>query len=349
VVTPSRQLPALPGLLAALLLACGGGEGADVGATARAERGRIERIVVATGTVEPEREVEVRARIPGIVEKIHVEAGDEVEKDEPLLEIERDLLESAVREAEAALEDMRVEQRFAKIALDRMGELEKGGAASQQTRDDALTRYQRASAGVARARAARDNLATQLSYATVRAPIAGRVLDVYVEEGTAVAPVTAVTGGVVLVSLAGAKTLFLKGLVDENEIARVRLGQPARVRTEAYPERAFEGVVAEIAPLGQRVQNVTYFELEIEIVDADASLLRPRMSGDADIVAEVVEGALFVPESALRYRGEQIYVEVVARASEARVEERDIEIGIVDGSRVQVLSGLAEGDEVRLQ
>jgi RND family efflux transporter MFP subunit len=244
---------------------------------------------------------------------------------------------------------MRVEQRFAKIALDRMGELEKGGAASQQTRDDALTRYQRASAGVARARAARDNLATQLSYATVRAPIAGRVLDVYVEEGTAVAPVTAVTGGVVLVSLAGAKTLFLKGLVDENEIARVRLGQPARVRTEAYPERAFEGVVAEIAPLGQRVQNVTYFELEIEIVDADASLLRPRMSGDADIVAEVVEGALFVPESALRYRGEQIYVEVVARASEARVEERDIEIGIVDGSRVQVLSGLAEGDEVRLQ
>jgi HlyD family secretion protein len=107
--------------------------------------------------------------------------------------------------------------------------------------------------------------------------------------------------------------------------------------------------VAEIAPLGQRVQNVTYFELEIEIVDADASLLRPRMSGDADVVTEVVEDALFVPESALRYRGEQIYVEVVARASEARVEERDIEIGIVDGSRVQVLSGLAEGDEVRLQ
>jgi multidrug efflux pump subunit AcrA (membrane-fusion protein) len=73
------------------------------------------------------------------------------------------------------------------------------------------------------------------------------------------------------------------------------------------------------------------------------------MSGDADIVTEVVEGALFVPESALRYRGEQIYVEAVVRTSGPRVEPRDVEIGIVDGSRVQVLAGLAEGDEVRLQ
>jgi HlyD family secretion protein len=305
--------------------------------------------VVATGTVEPEKELEVRPRIPGIVETIHVDEGDPVEEDQPLVEIERDLLASAVSEARAALEGARVEHRFAKIALDRSSELERGGAASEQARDDARTRYESAVTAVAAAEARLENLSTQLSYATVRSPLAGRVLVVHVEEGSAVSPVTAVTGGTLLLSLAGTDRLFLKGLVDENEVARVALGQPARIRTEAFAGRTFAGVVAEIAPLGTRIQNVTYFEVEIEIVDPVAQLLRTRMSGDADIVTEVVEGALVVPETALRYRGEEIYVEVLDGSGEARVAEKAVTLGIVDGTRVQVLAGLAEGEQVRLK
>jgi HlyD family secretion protein len=202
---------------------------------------------------------------------------------------------------------------------------------------------------VARARARLQTLSTQLSYATVVSPLAGRVLDVFVEEGSAVSPVTAVTGGTPLASLAGTDKLFLEGLVDENEVARLVIGQKARIRTEAYADRNFDGVLTEIAPLGQRIQNVTYFEVEIEVVDADAQLLRPRMSGDADIVTEVVEDALVIPETALRYRGEQIYVETVARESRPPIAARDIQIGIVDGTKVQVLRGLEAGEEVRLQ
>jgi HlyD family secretion protein len=342
-----RALAALP--LAAQLAACGGGGDEDLGPTARVEKGPIERIVVATGTIEPIREVEVRPRIPGIITKIHVEAGDVVEEGQLLVEIERDLLASQVREAEAALREARVELRFAKIDVDRSDELERTGATSAQKRDTAQARYERAQALVARAAAALDTLSTQLSYASVTSPLAGRVLDVPVEEGSAVSPVTAVTGGTLLLSLAATDTLRLRGLVDENEVARVALGQPARIRTEAYPERAFQGVVSEIAPVGQRIQNVTYFELEIEVTDPEAQKLRPRMSGDADVVVEVAQNALFIPETALRYRGEQIYVEKVLRESAARTEPVDVAIGIVQEDRVQVLSGLAEGDEVRLK
>lgn len=333
----------------ALLISCGGDGPFEPGPTAKVVRDRVERIVVATGTVEPEKEVEVRSRIAGIIETVHVEDGDMVEKDQPLIEIERDLLESAVREARAALDVARVEHRFAKIALDRSQELEKGGAASQQKFDDARTRFERSRALVAKAKAGLESLETQLSYATVRSPLAGRVLQVHVEEGTAVSPVVAVTGGTVLLSLAGTNKLFLEGLVDENEVARVVLGQPARIRTEAYAGRVFEGVVTDIAPMGTRIQNVTYFEIEIEVVDPDMKLLRPRMSGDANIVTEVVDDALLIPETALRYRGEEIYVETVVRESEPHTEEKTVEIGIVDGSVVQVLSGLEESEEVRLK
>jgi HlyD family secretion protein len=333
----------------ALILAGCGSDDIGRGPTAAVELGRIERIVVATGTVEPAREVAVRPRIAGIVEKIHIDAGDDVELGQPLVEIERELLASQVREAEAALRQAEVEWRYAGIDLQRAEELHRGGAASPQQQDGARSRFELGKAGVARARARLDTLAIQLSYATVLSPMAGRVLDVAVEEGSAVSPVTSVTGGTILLSLAATDSLHLEGLVDENEVARVHVGQPARIRTEAYSDRTFRGEVSDIAPLGQRIQNVTYFEIEIEISDPDRDLLRPRMSGDAEIIAEVVEKTLVIPETALRYRGDQIFVQILAPDRDAPVIERDITIGIVDGSRVQVLDGISEGDEVVLQ
>jgi RND family efflux transporter MFP subunit len=332
-------------LAALFALACGGEE-AKPALTVKVERGRIERIVVATGTIEPAREVEVRPRIPGIVERIHVEPGDAVEEGQLLVEIDRELLASQVREAEASLREANVELRYAGIELKRAEQLVKNGARSAQQLDDVKARHEGALARVAKAEASLGTLSTQLGYARVISPLAGRVLDVPVEEGSAVSPVTAVTGGTLLLSLAATSTLHLEGLVDENEVTRVQVGQPARLRTEAFGERSFAGHVRKISPVGQRIQNVTYFEVEVEVTDADAQRLRPRMSGDAEIVTEVVEDALLLPETALRYRGEQVYVE--ARNGEA-FAARDVAIGIVDGARVQVAEGLAEGDEVVLR
>jgi HlyD family secretion protein len=348
---PPRSSPRLAPFASFALLAALAGCGRDDGGavpTARAERGRIERIVVATGTIEPEREVEVRPRIPGIVEAIHVKAGDRVAPGQPLVEIERALLASQADEARATLRSARTAARYAQIELERVAELSRGGASSERAHDDALSRAEQAQAEVARAEAALSTLETQLSYATVTSPLAGRVLDVPVEVGSAVSPVTAVTGGTLLLSLAGTDRLFLEGLVDENEVARVALGQPARLRTEAFAGRTFDGRVAEIAPLGERVQNVTYFEVKVEIVDPDAQRLRPRMSGDADIVTEVVDDALLVPETALRHAGERVYVEVATDEAPG-FAERDVEVGIVDGDRVQLLSGVAEGEPVRVR
>ncbi|MEM7410716.1 MAG: efflux RND transporter periplasmic adaptor subunit [Myxococcota bacterium] len=324
-----------------------GGEAPENVPQAEVERGTLERLVIATGTIEPRVEVEIRPRIAGIVQRIASQEGDRIEPGTVLVEIERELLESRVREARAALREAEVERRFAKIAVDRMLEMNKSGASSDQKRDDAEARFERAKAARARARAALDTLSTQLGYADVRSPLAGRVLEVHIEAGDAVSPVTSVNGGTLLLTLAGNERLHLEGLVDENEVARVEIGQTARIQTEAFADRVFEGVVREIAPLGQRVQNVTYFEVKIEVTDADASLLRPRMSGDAEIVTEVVRDAVFVPETALRYRGEEIYVEV--GNGDGSAEQRAIEIGLIDGAKVQILSGLEAGESVRLQ
>src|ERR1043165_1569527 len=85
----------------------------DVGKTAKDARTRIEGLVVATGTIEPEKKVEVRPRISGIVEKVHVDDGDVVDENQPLLEIDRELLEAQAAEARSRLEASKDEQRYA--------------------------------------------------------------------------------------------------------------------------------------------------------------------------------------------------------------------------------------------
>ena len=338
---------ALVGALA--LLACGRGGPEPLGTTAKVEQGRIERRVVATGTIEPEKEVEVRPRISGIVERIHVKAGDRVRAGQPLLAIEKELSEGRLDEARAQLEEARAELRYAESVMGRAVRLHRDGTMDDQEHDEISSRFERARASVARAEANVHLLEIEIRYATVEAPIDGKILDVEVEEGSAVASVATVTGGTPLLSIAAAEQLHLKGLVDENEIAHVALDQPARIRTEAFGKREFAGHVREIKPLGERQQNVTYFEVEIAVDDADALLLRPRMSGDADIIAAVVPDALVIPETALRYEEEDTLVERVVSHEPPQTEKVRVDIGIVEDDRVQVSSGLDAGQEVLLR
>jgi RND family efflux transporter MFP subunit len=329
------------------LLACGRGAPKDEAPSAAVEQTRIERLVVATGTIEPEKEVEVRPRISGIVEVVHVKAGDRVAANQALVEIDRELLEAQHRESEARLVGSRAELVLARQNFDRAVALRKDGTVAQREHDEASARLRLMAAAVARDEATVESLAVQLRYTTVTAPMAGTILDVDVKEGSAVASVATVTGGTRLLTLAAADALDVKGLVDENEIAHVAVGQKARVRTEAFPGRVFTGRVNEVKPLGNRQQNVTYFEVRVRVDDAEASLLRPRMSADADIVTEVVDDALVVPETALLYDGSEIAVETVVNGGPPA--RKKVRIGIVDGSRVQVIDGLASGERVRLK
>lgn len=329
--------------------ACTGSAPTDIGPTARVERGRIERVVVATGTIEPEKEVEVRSRIAGIVDRVHVEAGAEVEAGQPLVEIERELLEAQVAEARARLAGARAERVRAKSELRRALALRRGTIIPESGVEDVNARHESAAAAVAQDEAVLDSLLIQLGYSTVVAPMKGRILDVDVKKGSAVASVASVTGGTRVLTIADDRELHLKGLVDENEIAWVHVGQTARIRTEAYPGRSFVGETRKIKPLGDRRQNVTYFEVEVRVVESAAAPLRPRMSADADIVTELVDDALVVPETALLYDGERIYVERVMTARTKTIEPVTIRVGIVEKGRAQIVEGLAEGDEVRLK
>jgi HlyD family secretion protein len=321
---------------------------APVGDTVRVARGALERIVVASGTIEPENLVEVRPKVSGIVERFHVDAGDRVHAGQVIAEIDRETLEAAVREARAIVQEARVERDHAAVELDRRVDLFRRGVDSQDALDRDRAAHAGAEARLQRAQATLERLEQELAYATITAPIDGLVLRRELNPGAAVASVASVTGGTVLMTIADTSQMHLLGTVDENEIAQVRVGMEARIRTDAYPGRAFAGRVRKIASLGDRKENVTSFKVEVTVLEG-VDQLWPRMSGDADIVADVREGALIVPEAALLYEGDSVLVERVERTSRARLIRRPVRTGIFNGDRVEILDGLAEGDEVKLQ
>ena len=277
-------------LVGAVALVRFGRPAADLGETVRVARGTLERIVVASGTIEPEHLVEVRPKVSGIVERFQVDAGDRVSAGQVVAEIDRETLEAAVREARAIVQEARVERDHAGLELDRRVNLFKRGVESQDALDRDRAAHAAAEARLLRAQATLERLEQELAYATITAPIDGVVLRRELNPGAAVASVASVTGGTVLMTIADTSQMHLLGTVDENEIAQVRVGMDARIRTDAYPGRIFPGRVRKIASLGDRKDNVTSFKVEVTVLEG-IDALWPRMSGDADIVAEVRDDA----------------------------------------------------------
>jgi HlyD family secretion protein len=320
----------------------------EIGKTATVTRGSIERIVVASGTIEPEHLVEVRAKVSGIVERFAVDAGDQVKAGQVVAEIERETMEAAVREARAVVNEAVVERDFTGVELQRKADLFGRGVESKDALDAARADHARAEARLERARATLQRLEQELAYATITAPIDGLVLRRDLNPGAAVASVASVTGGTVLMTIADTSQMHLLGTIDENEIAHVKVGMPARIKTDAYPDRIFPGRVRKIASIGDRKDNVTSFQVEVNVLEGVEDLW-PRMSGDADIVAEVRENTLIVPETALLYEGDDVVAEVVQHASQPRIVRHTVQLGITNADRVEIVDGLGEGDVVKLQ
>lgn len=360
---------------------------ADPSLLARVSRETIVRSVVATGRIEPITSIEVKSKANGIIEKVHVDVDDVVEPGAVLVELDKENLNARLREARAnlqaaeaahagavaALRKNEVEAEapdvdFARRARARAQELFDRELIAQSGLDEATSALeqgenrQRAAQGqllvgrarvaealaiVAQATAAVERAAEELANATIRAPIRGTVLTRDVEVGSPVSSILNLGANATLVMRIGdVERVFVRGRVDESDIGGVRLGQRANITTESFRDRVFGGRVTQISPLGVERDNVTTFEVEVSI-DNPGGELKANMSANAEIVLEEAQGALVVPEAAVTYdTSRAAFVDVVSPGGP--VERVGVELGIGTGTRVQVLSGLTEGQQVLL-
>src|SRR5437588_10667 len=205
-------------------------------------------------------------------------------------------------------------------------------------------------ARVAQARANLKQLEEQLGYTTIESPIDGIILSRDVEIGDAVSSILVLGSSATLVmTLGDTSEVYVKGKVDESDIGKVYLGQPARIKVESFKEKTFNGKVTKISPMGVEKDNVTTFEVRVSINNPGGEL-KAEMTANAEIILEEHKNVLQIPEGAIIYdKDKKASVEVPDPHAKDGKRKLAINIGISNGAKTEVLGGLKENDQVVLQ
>ncbi|HVO60144.1 MAG TPA: efflux RND transporter periplasmic adaptor subunit [Terriglobales bacterium] len=258
-----------------------------------------------------------------------------------------------------------------KRAYDRAVGMAKEGVVSASALDDAQKNYEMAlnkqnvakaqvsvlksKIAQARAQVAQDQanlkqLEEQLSYTDIESPIDGVVLSRDVEIGDAVSSILVLGSSATLImTLGDTSEVYVKGKVDESDIGKVYLGQPARIKVESFKDKTFNGKVTKISPMGVEKDNVTTFEVRVSINNPGGEL-KAEMTANAEILLEEHKNVLQIPEGAIIYDNQKkASVEVPDPKGKEGKRKVAVSIGISNGAKTELLSGLKEGDQVVLQ
>jgi HlyD family secretion protein len=170
-----------------------------------------------------------------------------------------------------------------------------------------------------------------------------------VEIGSPVSSILNLGANATLVMTLGQiEQVFVRGKVDEADIGRVRLGQPARIRVETFKDKTFNGQVTQISPMGVEKDNVTNFEVRVSI-DNPGKELKANMTANAEIVLEEHADALIIPEAAVTYDAQKnAFVDLLAPGAKNGRKKVQVKIGVGNGTKIQILDGLKQGDKVIL-
>jgi len=305
----------------------------------------------------------------------------ELDKEEILAQVNQQraslqAAEAAARAADADLQRAKVDAEgpdlpMLKRAYERAQKMAKDGVVSESALDDAQKNYElavnkqqlgranviaatskvkQAEAQVAEARAQLEEKEKEYHNSTIVSPIDGVVLSRDVEVGSAVSSILVLGSSATLVmTLGDIRSVYVKGKVDESDIGKVYIGQPARIKVESYKDRTFSGKVTKISPMGVEKDNVTTFEVRVSI-DNSKGELKSQMTANAEILLEEHKGVLMVPEGALMYdKDRKASVQVPDPNGKEGRRKIEVVVGISNGSKTELISGLKEGEQVILQ
>jgi HlyD family secretion protein len=284
--------------------------------------------------------------------------------------------EASLKSAEADFERAKVDAEgpdvpILKRAYERATGMAKDGVVSTSALEDAQKNYEmalnkqngakaqvtvlkakiaQAAAQVAQDKANLEQLEEQLSYTDIISPIDGVVLSRNVEMGDAVSSILVLGSSATLVmTLGDTSEVYVKGKVDESDIGKVYLGQPARIKVESFKDKSFNGKVTKISPMGVEKDNVTTFEVRVSINNPGGEL-KAEMTANAEIILEEHKNVLQIPEGSIVYDNQKkASVEVPDPKGKEGKRKVAVNIGISNGAKTELLSGLKEGDQVVLQ
>src|SRR5579859_504733 len=316
--------------------------------TAKIERGEIDDVVEATGTINAVITVQVGSQVSGTIAKLNADFNSRVHKGDVVALIDPALLQGAVLQASADLENSRANLVASKAALekaratlvqvkadyDRTVQLTRDGVFTKQQEDIAKANYDsavatvngadanvsQAAAQVRLKQAAVEVAQTNLNYTVIRSPIDGTVVARNVDVGQTVA--ASLQAPTIFTIAQDLKKMQVYAKTDESDVGNIKVGKEVTFKVDAFPKETFRGVVSQVRMNATTVQNVVTYDTIIDFANADLKLF-PGMTAYVTIPVATVQNALKLPNTALRYKPPMTPEEILAMYKQYGIENNE--------------------------
>jgi HlyD family secretion protein len=307
---------------------------------------------VATGSINPRKEIELKSQVSGVIEELYVEPGDLVKKGDLVAKIRiiQDVV--ALNNAQANLKTAQINFNNAQKEKNRQYQLFEEKVISEFEYNQFLLSYNLAKQQL---EAAENNLdlikegASKKSGTVsnlVQSTVAGMVLDTPFKEGNFIIESNTFNEGSTIASVADMSEMIFEGNVDESEVGKLKLGMELNLDIGALDNDDYTAKLEYISPKGIEEEGAIKFEIRAAIQLQEGTFLRAGYSANADIVIDKRENVLSVKESNVIYEEDKKFVEVLENDS-SDFKKVEIETGISDGINVEVVGGVSEDSRVR--
>lgn len=315
----------------------------------------IVRKSVATGTVVPLEEIEIKPRISGIVDKIFLEEGAKVQKGDLIATVRVVPNVQALNSAQSSVRSSKLQKDNAKILYDRNKTLFAKGVIPRQEFEVAELNYNNANEQYNNTKSnlqiikkgAASGMGTTAN-TNIRAEISGTVLEIPIREGSSVIESNTFSPGTTVAVIADMNKMIFEGKVDEAEVGKLVKGTDIDVELGAFQDKLFPAKLNFIAPKGTEEQGAVQFKIKADVTLEEGYYLRAGYSANANIVLEKKDSILCIREALLRFdkKTDKPYVEI--ETEDQKFVKREIKLGISDGINVEVLDSIAEGDKIKI-
>lgn len=314
-----------------------------------AERGPFRIAVAANGLVRPIDRIELKSKASGQVVELPIEVGDPIARGGLIAQLDQVEERAGLAQAQADLDISRAELGLAEKNYERREKLFSSDVISKEAQDQTELGLAVARSKLVQATTALERAGERMDDTVITSPVDGVVLQRYVARGQIIASgVSNVGGGTPIADVADMSRVHIEAGVDEIDIGVVQVGQEASVRAEAFPDQVYRGQVVRIAPEARIEQNVTRFDVVIEVENSDGNL-KSGMNAIVEIVIVDEPAVLTIPLAALQRPDGGADADgppVALLRSGGGYEPRPLRTGRSDQRRVEVLEGLREGDVV---
>lgn len=308
---------------------------------------------VATGSVVPRFEIEIKPQVSGIIDEIYVQAGDRITKGQVIARIKiiPDMVN--LNSAENRLNRAKINFEDSKVDFERQQKLFDKNVISYTEFKTAKVAFDAAKEEIT---AAENNLelikngvtktAKTATNTLVRSNNDGMVLDVPIEVGNSVIQSNTFNDGTTIAIVADMHDMIFEGKVDETEVGKIKEGMPIELEIGAIDKEKFDAILAYISPKGKEENGAIQFEIKADVKLKEGQFIRAGYSANANIVLDRKDSVMVIPEGMLKFENDSSYVEVQTGV-EQQFEKRFVKTGLSDGINIEITEGLTKTDKVK--